>query len=130
MILALKTDSPEAYIGLYDDDGQLAGHDTWRADRTLARDLLAHIDALLGSHECSWDDIRGIIVFEGPGSFTGLRIGLMVANTIAYARSCPIVGSRGDDWLDKGLTRLRRRENDHSVMPEYGAQPRITQPKR
>lgn len=129
MILAVRTDSPDAFVGLYGTDGELIEQDTWRADRTLARDLLAHIDTLLRRTSASWKDVDGIVAYRGPGSFTGLRIGLTVANTVAYARSCPIVGEQEDDWINHGLARLRSNENDGSVMPLYDAPPRITSPR-
>jgi tRNA threonylcarbamoyladenosine biosynthesis protein TsaB len=67
-------------------------------------------------------------VFQGPGSFTGLRIGITVANAIAYAQSVPIVGTRGEHWMADGIKRLQSGQNDTRVMPYYGADPNITKP--
>ena len=72
--------------------------------------------------------IKGLAVFTGPGSFTGLRIGITTMNTIAYALDIPIVGTTGDDWLADGLARLRAGENDRIVTPHYGKPPNITKP--
>lgn len=129
MILCLKTDAPTAEIYLYNDDREIASH-LWEAHRTLARDLLAECDQLLDGAALSWRDIRGLVVYRGPGSFTGLRIGCMTANTIAYSETIPIVGATGDDWLTVGLRRLADGDNDTAVIPDYGAPPRITQPKK
>lgn len=125
MILALRTDSSECYIGLYDGEQKIVA-ETWQADRHLARELLAHIANLLTQAHRSWNDISGVIVYTGPGSFTGLRIGLTVANTIASRPRCAIVGTDGEAWLRKGAERLAIGDNDRMVLPYYGAEPRIT----
>lgn len=69
-------------------------------------------------------------MFRGPGSFTGLRIGLTVANTIASAQSLPIVGATGDEWQQQSIDRLSRGESDTIVLPEYGSGARITKPRK
>lgn len=129
MILALRTDSPDAVLVLHDGTNVVA-RDEWTANRTLARDLLAHITELMRQQSADWQDIAGIVAYHGPGSFTGLRIGLSVANSIAYARQCPIVGTTGEDWLESGIARLQNHETDESVMPFYGAEPRVTAPRK
>ena len=77
-----------------------------------------------------WTDVSGIVGFKGPGSFTGLRIGLTVLNTFADSESIPIVGTIGEDWQIVGLQRLSSGENDKLVMPEYGAEAHITTPRK
>jgi len=128
MILAIKTDTGTAELILCDAAGEIIAREEWQADRTLARDLLGHLEALLQNH--TWSDLTGLIVFKGPGSFTGLRIGITVINSIAYAEHIPIVGTQGETWLSEGVKRLRNDDNDEIVLPEYGAPPRITQPKK
>ena len=73
---------------------------------------------------------RGIGVMKGPGSFTGLRIGLTVTNTLADSLSAPIVGATGEDWRETALEKLRAGENEKIVMPEYGAVAHITAPRK
>ena len=75
-------------------------------------------------------DITGIVVFRGPGSFTGLRIGVTVANSLAYSRNVPIVGELGEDWAKKGISRIFAGESDDVVMPEYGGEANITAPRK
>jgi len=67
---------------------------------------------------------------KGPGSFTGLRIGITVFNTIADTNNVPIVGETGDSWQDKAIMRLENGENDHVVLPEYGSEANITKPRK
>ena len=111
-------------------DGDEAWSYTWEANRTLARDMLTYLRDRLMEHGATFDDISGIGVFRGPGSYTGLRIGLTVLNTIASDRHVPIVGAVGDEWRDTVLTRLGRGENDSIVLPEYGGEARVTQPRK
>lgn len=111
-------------------DGDETWSYTWEANRTLARDMLTYLRDRLAEHGATFDDISGIGVFRGPGSYTGLRIGLTVLNTIASDRHVPIVGAVGDEWRDTVLTRLDRGENDSIVLPEYGGEARVTQPRK
>jgi tRNA threonylcarbamoyladenosine biosynthesis protein TsaB len=102
----------------------------WQADRTLARDMLAYMRDRLAEHDATLDDIEGIGVFRGPGSFTGLRIGMTVLNTLAQANRVAIVGELGNDWEEKCLERLLRGDNDHIVLPEYGGDAHVTKPRK
>lgn len=129
MYLALRTDSPQAELYLYDSEQQIA-HALWQADRRLALELLGHIETFLGAAGKNFVDLKGLLVFRGPGSFTGLRIGITVMNTISYAQSIPVVGATGDNWLEQGVSRLMNGDNDQVVLPEYGAEARITKPKK
>jgi tRNA threonylcarbamoyladenosine biosynthesis protein TsaB len=129
MVLTLRTDSPDAEVGLYDGQNQRS-YFTWHADRQLAKDLLRIIHEQLQKQGADWRSITGVLVFEGPGSFTGLRIGITVANTIAYGQRVPVVAGRGNDWLADGLARLQAGQNDRLVMPHYGSEAHITPPKK
>ena len=102
----------------------------WDAGRTLAKNILGYIHEGLSRAGLTYDDIDGLGVFRGPGSFTGLRIGLTVANTIASAQSLPIVGATGDEWQQQSIDRLSRGESDTIVLPEYGSGARITKPRK
>ena len=105
-------------------------HYDWEANRTLARDMLAYLRDRLGEHDATLRDVTGIGVFRGPGSYTGLRIGLTVLNTIAESQQIPIVGETGEDWRQMAEKRLARGDNDTIVLPEYGAEARVTQPRK
>lgn len=130
MLLGLKTDNPLAEIVVCSDAGEVIEKVDWQADRTLARHLLRQLADLLKRHGSTLNNLTGLIVFKGPGSFTGLRIGLSVMNTLAYSEGVAIVGTDGDNWLKNGLERLARGENDQVVLPEYGAEARITTPRK
>lgn len=127
MYLAIRSDKPEAELYVLNGDGNILKQKVWDAGRTLARDLPGEIDELVGN---DYDQLKGIVAHKGPGSFTGLRIGITVANAIAYGKSVPIVGVAGDNWLTSGVTKLSEGVDDKIVLPEYGAAPHITPPKK
>ena len=127
MILALKTDSNDSEIYLLNPDGTIAKQKVWSSGRTLARDLLDEIDSLIDG---KFSDLAGVIIFKGPGSFTGLRIGITTANALAYSENIPIVGTSGDNWLNDGLKELKASKDNKIVLPEYGSPVNITKPKK
>ena len=61
--------------------------------------LLEQVDEVLAAAGASLADVSAIAVGTGPGSFTGLRVGLATAKTIAYAVGLPLVGLRSSDAL-------------------------------
>ena len=128
-ILTIRTDKPEAELGLYEDSAKLA-YSTWQAHRELAETIHLKIKELLESQGRDLKDLEGIAVFKGPGSFTGLRIGISVANTLADSLDLPIVSAAGKDWLEKACEELAKGRNEHIALPEYGAEPKTTRPKK
>lgn len=128
MIILLDTSTPLCRLTLVDDSTRIETE--WQADRTLAKGLLGYLQSQLAAQGRTWQDVSGIGAFKGPGSFTGLRIGLTVLNTIADALSIPIVGVAGDNWQDDALARLKADENDTIILPEYGSDAHITKPRK
>jgi len=128
MIILIDTSTPECRLTLVDGDNRF--DDVWTADRTLADKLIGYLRGQLQAHGKTWQDVTGIGVFKGPGSFTGLRIGLTVMNTLADGLEVPIVGEDGDNWQEKALGRLNDGQNDRLVMPLYGREANITKPRK
>ena len=129
LVLALRTDKPESEIGLFEDDKELL-YESWQAHRQLAETIHKKITEVLDMQNKSLTDIQSIAVYQGPGSFTGLRIGISVANALAMSYSLPIVGRTGEHWLAEALVSLMKGESDTNVVPEYGADVHITQQKK
>jgi len=128
VILLLDTATPVCRLTLIEGEWR---HDaSWEANRELAKGLLVYIEQELKQQGRAFPDLTAVGVFKGPGSFTGLRIGLTVCNTLVDALSLPIVGEIGEAWQETALERLRRGENDHIVLPLYGSDARITQPRK
>jgi tRNA threonylcarbamoyladenosine biosynthesis protein TsaB len=59
--------------------------------RRHARDLAAAVDALLKAASLKPADLTGVMVGRGPGSYTGLRVGIISAKALAYATGCKLV---------------------------------------
>jgi tRNA threonylcarbamoyladenosine biosynthesis protein TsaB len=59
--------------------------------RRNARDLAPAVAELLAEQNWQPRDIHAVIVSRGPGSYTGLRVGIMSAKTFAYATGCPLL---------------------------------------
>lgn len=128
MILLLDTSTPTCKLTLIEGDDHYDSE--WLADRELGKGLLRYLHDQLGSQKKSWKDITAIGVYEGPGSFTGLRIGMTVLNTIADSEAIPIVGGRGESWQAEAIDKILAGKNELIVLPRYGSDPLITKPRK
>ena len=111
-------------------DGKLIGDYNIQYQKTHSQTLVPMLDELKRMTELDLSTLDAIAITEGPGSFTGLRIGLTVMNTLADSLRVPIVGEVGELWQDRALERLRNNENDRIVLPLYGAEAYKTQPRK
>ncbi len=96
LILAFDTATERATSALL-DDGELLGERTSRAST-----LLADVDALVRQAGAHPRDLTALAVGIGPGSFTGIRIGLAVARGLALALDVPAAGVSTLDALAAG----------------------------
>ncbi len=129
IILGLRTDKENSELWLA-NDGQVLETFTWLAHRTLAATIHEQLAAMLERHDLELHNLGAVVIYKGPGSFTGLRIGAAVGNALAYAYNVPVVGETDEDWFTKGSGRLLRGKNDKIVLPEYGAEANISRPKK
>lgn len=129
MKLFLDSSTSTCYLTLVDEKSHYYDY-SWQADRSLARDLLAYLRDHLAQHQMDFKDIDGLALMRGPGSFTGLRIGATVLNTLAESLEVPIVGEMGDNWRKAAVKRLADGDNDQIVMPKYGSEANITKPRK
>jgi tRNA threonylcarbamoyladenosine biosynthesis protein TsaB len=128
-ILLIRTDKPEAEVYLFDSNKKLA-EVKWQAYLKLAGTLNTKIEEILNMLSISYDDLDGVAIYKGPGSFTGLRIGMSVANALAYAQNIPIVARAGGDWVKQSIDDLQKNRSDKIALPEYGAPARTTTPRK
>ena len=82
--------------------------------RDLAEKLLGFIKEKLDENNKTWQDITEITFMSGPGSFTGLRIGATIVNTLASELEIPLKNHSG---------------KEHKIiLPDYGRKANITKP--
>lgn len=129
IILTVRTDKPEAELALYKDSEQIAEH-TWQAHRALAETINLQIKSLLDEAQLKYEDLNGVLLYSGPGSFTGLRIGASVAAALAHGLQIPIVGEAGESWLEVGLPKIVTAAVGAPISLEYGAPVHITAPRK
>ena len=89
MWLALDTATDHASLAL-GVPGAAPTEEHISGARRHAASLLPALQALLGRAGGSLDDLEGIAVSDGPGSFTGLRVGATVAKALVHARKVPL----------------------------------------
>lgn len=129
LVLTIRTDQPQAEVGLF-DKGKKVAYKQWLAHRQLADTIHRTIADLLLERGLTIDELAAVVCYKGPGSFTGLRIGLTVANTLSYSQTIPVVSSGGENWIRTGLQKLNSGQDERIALPEYGAGANITKPKR
>lgn len=89
---------------------------TWLAKNEMAEGIFEFIHQKLQENLADWPDITEITYFSGPGSFTGLRIGAAIVNTLADQLQIPLSDHRGI--------------KHQIILPEYGRPANISAPKK
>ncbi|WP_346354861.1 tRNA (adenosine(37)-N6)-threonylcarbamoyltransferase complex dimerization subunit type 1 TsaB [Azotosporobacter soli] len=90
-ILALDTATMVSGVALA-AQGKVIAELTLQIGKTHSEMLLPHIKELLNMAGIDKKELRAVAVSIGPGSFTGLRIGLATAKALAYALKIPLIG--------------------------------------
>ena len=108
MNLYLDTSTPETILKLDDQEYH------WHSDRDLAEKLLQFIHDKLTENGKDWSDLTKITFMSGPGSFTGLRIGASVVNTLAHELDIPLYDHEGHQVK--------------IILPNYGRTANISKP--
>ncbi|MCG0278761.1 MAG: tRNA (adenosine(37)-N6)-threonylcarbamoyltransferase complex dimerization subunit type 1 TsaB [Thermanaeromonas sp.] len=91
LVLGLETSTAAASVALVDGDG-LLGEMFFNTGRHVSRQILSLISLLLKQTGVEFEDLEGIAVALGPGSFTGLRVGVATAKALSHASGKPLAG--------------------------------------
>ena len=143
MLLAFDTATPAVTVALH--DGERVVSTSTKVDAMRHGELLAPgITAVLDEAWVMRQDVTAVAVGVGPGPFTGLRVGLVTARTIAFALEIPVYGVCTLDVLaaeavDAGgidvpflvATDARRKEVYWAAYDEHGARldgPHVSKP--
>lgn len=132
MILVLQTNIAGRLL-VWSVDRQTVHHLQRRTTWHSSELLLPLVQKLLTAHKYQLSDIERIIVVRGPGPFTAVRTGIIVANTLGWMLQKPVTGmTRESELTTQDLLALRptRIKKFLAVRPSYGRAPNITKPKR
>lgn len=103
MILVIDTSTDKNYLALFWPE-KIEKEIFWQRQET-SKELLPKIDQFLRQNKLKLKDLKAIAVFRGPGSFTGLRVGISVAQSLGYALKIPVFGFKQKDIL-KGVKKV------------------------
>lgn len=92
LVLSLETSSPVCSVALHDvADGRLIGQSELRLEKSHSTHLTLLIEQLLENTCHALADLAAVAVSDGPGSYTGLRIGAAAAKGLCFALDIPLV---------------------------------------
>lgn len=129
--LVIDTSDKKARFGLF-ADGKLVDSIEWEAHWELSKTFYIKLDKLLTQNDLKYQDLDSIVIVRGPGSFTGLRIGVVIVNTFSYALGIETAGviqkekMNLEEIYNSGKKDLK---NGQIIEPFYGREPNITQKK-
>lgn len=110
MRLYLDTSTPETILQLDDKEYR------YTLANNLAEKLLSFIQDRLSENNKSFSDITEITFMSGPGSFTGLRIGACIVNTLASELGIPLYDHHN--------------QRQPIIIPNYGRPANISAPRK
>ena len=91
LVLGIETSSLEGSVAIVRDENCLGETRLNQIGRRHAQALVLEIGELLNAHSLSPRDVDLVAVSRGPGSFTGLRVGMVCAKTFVYATGCRFI---------------------------------------
>ncbi|MDQ2687214.1 MAG: tRNA (adenosine(37)-N6)-threonylcarbamoyltransferase complex dimerization subunit type 1 TsaB, partial [Armatimonadota bacterium] len=90
--LVMDTSGEYAVLALAEDDGSVRAATVFEGRRSLSRRIMGEMDSLLKNNGLTLQDLSALAVGLGPGSFTGVRVGVTTAKTLAQVTGKPLVG--------------------------------------
>lgn len=100
MILFIDTNGANHTITLFKQNIILKSY-TWAIKKDKRQDVLVMIEKLLTSCKVEKKDLCGILVYQGPGSFTSVRVGVTIANALAWSLNIPVYGVKSNNYNEK-----------------------------
>ncbi len=91
LVLGIETSGLEGSVAIVRDEICLGKKNLNQVGRRHAQALVLEIGELLRAHSLTPRDVELVAVSRGPGSFTGLRVGMVCAKTFAYATGCRFI---------------------------------------
>ncbi len=100
MLLAIDTATNMLGLALY-DGAEIINESIWHSDRHHTTELAPEVALSLRRSGTSQSELTAVAVAQGPGSYTGLRIGMALAKGLSLAHNLPIIGIPTLDILAK-----------------------------
>ena len=97
-ILAISTAEKECSMALFEDKNPVC-EEMWATKQTHSKRIMDMVAQIMERSSVSINEIDGFIAAKGPGSFTGLRIGISTVKGLAYASEKPCVGISSLDGI-------------------------------
>jgi len=116
MILIIDTTDREKMGLKLSDQNNLECFEFETKDQSA--DILKAIDQVLKKEKLKTQDIKTIVVNQWPGSFTGVRVGIAVANSLAWSLNIPVVGYQ-NEGLEGAIAEIRDKNFSKIVLPCY-----------
>lgn len=124
-ILGIDTSSMAASVAVIEDNKLICEY-TINTKKTHSQKLMPMIENMLGLSDLNVREIDAIAVCEGPGSFTGLRIGMATAKAIAHVNDIPVIGVNSLEALaanmnlcDKKICSILDAQRNQVYMNKY-----------
>jgi len=119
MILGIDTTEREKiYLTIFGEKGEKCFEfDT----KDQSKELLLIIDSVLKKEKKTLQNLRAILVNQGPGSFTGVRVGITCANALAWSLDIPVFGyQRGQEKLVLNkISKHKKNSFSQIALPYY-----------
>jgi tRNA threonylcarbamoyl adenosine modification protein YeaZ len=123
VIVALTTSSPRAGVALFREDGTVIGGLGLPADMAASGACLKMLRELLDRHALNLGDATLFAADLGPGSFTGVKVGITLAKTWAYALGVPVAGVPSFDLIDPNGTVVMPSKRGEFFVRRVGSDP-------
>lgn len=107
-LLAIDTATTTIVVAAGEADGTVLAADAFEGRYRHSQELLPAIVRLIDRADLRLTDLAGIVVGTGPGAFTGLRVGLATAKTLAHELGRPVVGIPTSGALLAGIEGANR----------------------
>lgn len=122
MVLIIDTTDKVCEVGLF--DGANIDLIKWQWKKDTGSEVLKNLEQLLKKHKKNLQDIGAFCVNQGPGSYTGTRLGIVIANTLGWANSIPVIGYSNQNlevFLPNILKKINSKEFkfNHFPIPKY-----------
>lgn len=136
-LLAINTASKEEFIALIKDNKVFM--EKWIAKFDETSKVPRYLKTILQKSKTGFKDITHILVINGPGNFSSVRIGVTIANILAFALAIPVYSLTLDEFSSKFSMNLRKCEKSiakgqlmgkTAAVPCYDRKPNITTKKQ